>query len=96
MLFIFVPFLYLVFQIWLQALRLQKVNSHLSTIHELSVVMSIDFLQTVHEVHPNFSDPSNDQSKSISNETLARLTDVINSLKQDKQQRLQKVMYNYS
>ncbi|KAF3448749.1 hypothetical protein FNV43_RR09462 [Rhamnella rubrinervis] len=76
-----------------KVLRLQKVNSHLSTIHELSVVMSIDFLQTVHEVHPNFSDPSNDQSKSISNETLARLTDVINSLKQEKQQRLQKLQY---
>ncbi|XP_015876118.3 65-kDa microtubule-associated protein 5 isoform X1 [Ziziphus jujuba] len=74
-----------------KAFRLQKVNSHLSTIHELSVVMSVDFLKTVHEVHPSLSEPSNGQLRSISNETLARLTGVISSLKQEKQQRLQKL-----
>lgn len=79
----------------LQAFRLQKVNSHLSTIHELSVVMSVDFLKTVHEVHPSLSEPSNGQSRSISNETLARLTGVINSLKREKQQRLQKVVFYF-
>lgn len=61
-------------------------------IHDLSVVMSIDFFETVNDVHPSLIDSANGQSKSISNDTLARLTGVIHSLKQDKQQRLQKVM----
>jgi protein regulator of cytokinesis 1 len=55
------------------------------------VVMSIDFFKTVNDVHPSLSDPSKAQSKSISNDTLARLTSTIHSLKQEKQQRLEKV-----
>ncbi|CAL9001767.1 unnamed protein product [Prunus brigantina] len=34
-------------------LRLQKVDAHVNTIHELSVVMSIDFSKTVNEIHPS-------------------------------------------
>jgi protein regulator of cytokinesis 1 len=75
----------------LQIFRLQKVNSHINTVHELSAVMSIDFSKTLNEVHPSLSDPSGSQLKSISNDTLARLTGVVHSLKQEKQQRLQKV-----
>ncbi|XP_050282844.1 65-kDa microtubule-associated protein 5 isoform X1 [Quercus robur] len=71
--------------------RLQKVNSHVNTVRELAVVMSIDFSKTVNEVHPSLSDTSGHQSKNISNDTLARLTGVIHSLKQEKQQRLQKL-----
>ncbi|XP_057991012.1 65-kDa microtubule-associated protein 1-like [Hevea brasiliensis] len=74
-----------------KSLRLQKVISNISTIHDLSVVMSIDFFETVNDVHPSLIDSANGQSKSISNDTLARLTGVIHSLKQDKQQRLQKL-----
>ncbi|GAY55034.1 65-kDa microtubule-associated protein 5 [Citrus sinensis] len=72
-------------------LRLQKVNNNLSTIHELSLVLSINFLENVNEVHPSLSDSKNVQSKSISNDTIARLTGVIHLLKQEKQQRLQKL-----
>ncbi|XP_059429033.1 65-kDa microtubule-associated protein 5 isoform X1 [Corylus avellana] len=71
--------------------RLQKVNSHINTVHELSAVMSIDFSKTLNDVHPSLSDPSGSQLKSISNDTLARLTGVVHSLKQEKQQRLQKL-----
>ncbi|KAJ6694825.1 PROTEIN REGULATOR OF CYTOKINESIS 1 PRC1-RELATED [Salix koriyanagi] len=74
-----------------KSLRLQKVNSSIKTIHELSVVMSIDFFKTVNDVHPSLSDPSKAQSKSISNDTLARLTSTIHSLQQEKQQRLEKL-----
>lgn len=83
--------LYLCGVIFMQALRLQKVIGHLGFIHELSVTMSIDFLNVVHEVHPSLSNSSCGNSKSISNDTLAGLTDLINSLKQQKQQRLKKV-----
>ncbi|XP_010670563.2 65-kDa microtubule-associated protein 5 [Beta vulgaris subsp. vulgaris] len=74
-----------------KALRLQKVNAHISNIHELSVVMSVDFTTTVAEVHPSLLDHENGQLKSISNDTLAKLTSVVKSLKQEKQQRLQKI-----
>ncbi|KAL5800949.1 hypothetical protein ACOSQ3_032581 [Xanthoceras sorbifolium] len=72
-------------------LRLQKVNHHINTIHELSLVMSFDFSESVNNVHPSLSNPTIGQSQSISNDTLARLTGVIQSLKQEKQQRLQKL-----
>ncbi|XP_011020464.1 PREDICTED: 65-kDa microtubule-associated protein 5 isoform X1 [Populus euphratica] len=74
-----------------KSLRLQKVNSSIKKVHELSVVMSIDFFKTVNDVHPSLSDQSKVQSKSISNDTLARLTSTIHSLKQEKQQRLEKL-----
>lgn len=80
------------FFVYLQILRLQKVNNHLNSIRELSIVLSHDTNKTLTEVHPSLTDPANGQSKSISNDTLARLTGVVNSLNQEKQQRLQKVM----
>lgn len=80
----------------MQILRLQKVNSYISTIHELSVVMSIDYLKTLNEIHPSLGDSSSGTLKSISNDTLARLTEVIRALKQEKQQRLQRVSYSDS
>ncbi|XP_019434764.1 PREDICTED: 65-kDa microtubule-associated protein 5 [Lupinus angustifolius] len=74
-------------------LRQQKVKSHITTIAELSLVMSIDSQKTLHEIHQSLGDPSEGtlQMQSISNDTLARLTGAIHSLKQEKQKRLQKV-----
>ncbi|KAL6570185.1 hypothetical protein OROMI_014699 [Orobanche minor] len=74
-------------------LRLQKVNSHISVIHGLSAVMSLDFKKIMADVHPSSVDAISGQPKSISNEILARLTSEINSLMQEKQQRLLKVQY---
>ncbi|MED6132585.1 hypothetical protein PIB30_020412 [Stylosanthes scabra] len=71
-------------------LRQQKVNSHISAISELSEVMSVDFLNTLDEIHPSLGDSSRGTQKSISNDTIARLTGTIHLLKQEKQQRLQK------
>ncbi|XVF41056.1 hypothetical protein PTKIN_Ptkin01aG0249300 [Pterospermum kingtungense] len=72
-------------------IRLQKVTSHINMIHELSVVMSFDFLKTVSGIHSSLIDPANGQSKSISNDTLAKLTSTVHSLQQEKQKRLQKL-----
>ncbi|KAK2634446.1 hypothetical protein Ddye_029238 [Dipteronia dyeriana] len=77
-------------------LQLQNVNHHINTIHELSLVMSFDFFETVNDAHPSLSDPTIGQSKSINNDMLTRLTSVIRSLKQEKQQRLQKDDNRYS
>ncbi|CAI8607146.1 unnamed protein product [Vicia faba] len=72
-------------------LRQLKVKNHITIISELSTVMSIDFKKTLNGVHPSLSDSSNGAPLSISNDTLAALTGVVHSLKQEKQQRLQKV-----
>ncbi|CAK9145945.1 unnamed protein product [Ilex paraguariensis] len=74
-----------------KTLRLQKVDSYISAIHELSVVMSLDFNKIISEIHPSLVNTSNGQPKSISNEIVARLTSEVHSLKQEKQQRLQKI-----
>ncbi|KAG2396591.1 microtubule-associated protein [Vigna angularis] len=77
-------------------LRQQKVKSHISTISELTEVMSIDFMKTLNEIHPSLDDSLKGTLQSISNDTLARLTGVIHSLKREKQQRLQKDENRYS
>ncbi|XP_058761657.1 65-kDa microtubule-associated protein 5-like [Vicia villosa] len=74
-----------------KVLRQLKVKNHISIISELSTVMSIDFKKTLNDVHPSLSDSSNGALLSISHDTLAALTGVVHSLKQEKQQRLQKV-----
>lgn len=79
------------FFFFLQNLRLQKVSIHVSAIHQLSVVMSLDFKKIMLKIHPSLVDTVGD-SKSISNETLARLTSEMNSLKQEKLHRLLKVI----
>ncbi|KAF3790776.1 microtubule-associated protein 1 [Nymphaea thermarum] len=71
--------------------RLQKLSNYLRLIHELSAVMSLDFLKIITEVHPSLGDSTNSQPKSMSNETLARLAGSAHSLTQLKQERLQKL-----
>ncbi|VFQ92110.1 unnamed protein product [Cuscuta campestris] len=73
-------------------LRLQKINGYISAIHEISVVMAVEFETILSDIHPSlFSGLNNAQARSISNETIARLTDVLSSLRQMKQQRLNKL-----
>ncbi|XP_026412901.1 65-kDa microtubule-associated protein 5-like isoform X1 [Papaver somniferum] len=74
-----------------KTVRVQKVNGHISCIHELCIVMSVDFFETINKVYPSLSDSAHGQPKSISNDTLARLAAVVHSLKQEKQQRLRKL-----
>ncbi|KAI3926966.1 hypothetical protein MKX01_032881 [Papaver californicum] len=74
-----------------KTVRVQKVNGHISCIHELCIVLSVDFFVTVNEVYPSLNNSAHGQPKSISNDTLARLAAVVDSLKQEKQQRLQKL-----
>ncbi|CAM8878813.1 unnamed protein product [Rhodiola kirilowii] len=74
-----------------KSLRLQKVNSYLKLIHELSVVLGINFAETIADIHPSLSTHGEGHSRSVSNETLAKLTGVIYSLNQEKLVRLQKL-----
>lgn len=67
----------------------------MSAIHELTVVMSLDFKNIIANINPSLANHLNVQSKSISNETLASLTSEVNSLKQLKQQRLDRVRNHF-
>lgn len=71
--------------------RLQKVFDYVNTVHALSSVMGLDFSKIVSEVHPSLDDSAGNQSKSISNDTLVKLAKTVESLKEEKQRRLQKI-----
>ena len=64
-----------------------------STVHDLCAVLGMDFFSTVTEVHPSLNDSTGVQSKSISNDTLSRLAKTVLALKEDKKQRLHKVIH---
>ena len=72
---------------------MHKVLEFVSTVHDLCAVLGMDFFSTVTEVHPTLNDSTGVQSKSISNDTLARLAKTVLTLKEDKKQRLHKVMH---
>ncbi|PKU79993.1 65-kDa microtubule-associated protein 3-like [Dendrobium catenatum] len=69
--------------------RLKQVLEHLRTLNTLCLVLGIDFKQTVMEVHPSLEDTEG--SKIVSNEVIDRLASVIQSLREVKLQRMQKL-----
>ncbi|KAI9402996.1 hypothetical protein POPTR_001G356500v4 [Populus trichocarpa] len=71
--------------------RLHKVLEFVSSVHDLCAVLGMDFFSTVTDVHPSLIDSTGAQSKSISNDTLARLAKTVLALKEDKKQRLHKL-----
>ncbi|KAK9077586.1 hypothetical protein SSX86_005923 [Deinandra increscens subsp. villosa] len=71
--------------------RLNKVQESVSNLHDICGVLGVGFCSTVSDVHPSLIDASCAQSKSISNDTLARLAKSAIALKEDKKQRLQKL-----
>lgn len=71
--------------------RLHKVLDFVSTVHDLCAVLGMDFFSTVTEVHPSLDDSVSVQSKSISNDTLAKLYEIVDTLNEDKKMRLQKL-----
>lgn len=76
----------------LQSDRLHKVLDFVSTVHDLCAVLGMDFFSTITEVHPSLNDSIGVQSKSISNETLSKLSEMVLALKEDKKKRLVKVI----
>ncbi|CAI0379316.1 unnamed protein product [Linum tenue] len=71
--------------------RLHKVLEFVSSVHDLCAVLGLDFFSTVTDVHPSLNESTGVQSKSISNDTLARLARTVLELKEDKKQRLHKL-----
>lgn len=75
-----------------QSDRLHKVLDFVSTVHDLCAVLGMDFFSTITEVHPSLNDSVGVQSKSISNNTLSKLSKMVMALEEDKKMRLQKVV----
>ncbi|XP_008776645.2 65-kDa microtubule-associated protein 1-like [Phoenix dactylifera] len=71
--------------------RLHKVLDFVSTVHDLCAVLGMDFFSTITEVHPSLNDSVGVQSKSISNDTLSKLSKMVMALEEDKKMRLQKL-----
>ncbi|KAJ7552872.1 hypothetical protein O6H91_06G073700 [Diphasiastrum complanatum] len=71
--------------------RLHKVLECVNAVHTLCAVLGLDFFKTVTEVHPSLDESGSTQAKSISNDTLNRLSHTIQSLQQEKKQRLLKL-----
>ncbi|XP_010913972.1 65-kDa microtubule-associated protein 1 [Elaeis guineensis] len=71
--------------------RLHNVLDFVSTVHDLCAVLGMDFFSTITEVHPSLNDSVGVQSKSISNDTLLKLSKMVIALEEDKRMRLQKL-----
>ena len=71
--------------------RLEEVDRFIESIHDISNVLSVCFTQVIKKVHPCFVDKRSDLSKSISEDTLARLARSKQSLLDEKRERLLKV-----
>ncbi|CAM0910033.1 unnamed protein product [Alopecurus aequalis] len=71
--------------------RLHKILDLVSSVHDLCSVLGMDFLSTVTEVHPSLNDSVGVDSKSISDETLSRLSKMVIELKEEKVKRLEKI-----
>ncbi|KAI5062363.1 hypothetical protein GOP47_0022902 [Adiantum capillus-veneris] len=70
--------------------RLHKALDCVNVLHELCSVLGLDFANTVNEVHPSLNDSNAGlQMKSISNETLERLSATVHSVTNEKTQRVQ-------
>ncbi|KAM1063525.1 hypothetical protein TB2_027205 [Malus domestica] len=69
--------------------RLNLVMDHLNIISSLSLVLGMDFKQTIHEIHPTLID--SEGAKDISNNTIDSLGNSIQRLRKLKNQRWQRL-----
>lgn len=79
-----------------QSDRLQKVLEYVNQVHCLCGVLGSDFKETVHQVHPSLHRSGGpNQSTNISNSTIDGLSQVVLRLKEERKQRMQKVILIY-
>lgn len=71
--------------------RLHKVLEFVSSVHDLCSVLGMDFLSTITEVHPSLDDSIGVQSKSITDETLSKLSKMVIELNEEKAKRFAKI-----
>lgn len=61
----------------------------MNTLNSLCLVLGMDFIQTVHEIHPGLAET--DGTKSISNDAIRRIAAAIERLREVKIERMQRV-----
>eukprot|EP00253_Pinus_taeda_P005526 PITA_05526 len=71
--------------------RLYKVIKFVNTIHGLCSILGLDFERTITNVHASLDE--SEQSKSISNDNVDRLATTIQTLREEKKKRMQKLQY---
>ncbi|KAI3693292.1 hypothetical protein L6452_33126 [Arctium lappa] len=69
--------------------RLNQVLGHLNTLHSLCVVLGMDFKNTISGIHPTLDNPGS--KKSISTDTIGRLSNAVCRLTEVKIQRSQRL-----
>ncbi|KAJ9176197.1 hypothetical protein P3X46_011536 [Hevea brasiliensis] len=70
--------------------RLQQVETYIDTIHRLSTTLGMESSMIVTKVHPSLNELCG-ISKNISDSILAKLNSTVESLKEEKQKRLEKL-----
>ncbi|PIA40209.1 hypothetical protein AQUCO_02500125v1 [Aquilegia coerulea] len=71
--------------------RLLKVDGYISALYNLSTTLGMDSSKIITNVHPSLDGSSGKQPKNISDDILTRLNETVESLKGEKQKRLQKL-----
>ncbi|EFJ35080.1 hypothetical protein SELMODRAFT_21497, partial [Selaginella moellendorffii] len=71
--------------------RLHKVLEYVNSVHDLCAELGLEFFKIITEVHPSLDDSHSVQSRSITNETLDRLANTIQSLEEEKKRRIKKL-----
>ncbi|KAJ4973497.1 hypothetical protein NE237_006671 [Protea cynaroides] len=71
--------------------RLLKMEAYIRSIHNLSATLGMDSSRIIKEVHPSLDASCGQQSKNISDAILARLNSTVESLKDEKEKRLEKL-----
>lgn len=70
--------------------RLQRVETYIDTIHNLSSTLGMESSMIITKVHPSLNELCG-ISKNISDSILAKLNSTVESLEEEKQKRLEKV-----
>lgn len=70
--------------------RLQRVGKYIDTVHKLSATLGMDASTIIAKIHPSLDNPFG-RSKNISDSILEKLKHTVESLKEEKQKRLEKL-----
>lgn len=80
---------------FLQSDRLYKVEEYKVLIHNFAKVMGMDPSKILANVHPRLLDgPNEQQTKNISDDILKKLNMTVQQLKEEKNNRREKVIYH--
>lgn len=71
------------------------MEKYIDVVHKLSTILGLDSTNIISDVHPSLNDLCG-ISKNISNSVLATLNSTVESLEEEKQERLEKVRIIYA